>query len=71
MKVTVRFGNPFFILLYSAALLAIGWTIGTRWGHSLPASLTLLFAILLLLLHDAAIAVLLATAATKAPSSGK
>ena len=30
MKITAYFGNSFFILLYTAALLAIGWVIGVR-----------------------------------------
>jgi hypothetical protein len=65
MKITAYFGNSFFILLYTAALLAIGWVIGVRWGHLLPASWTLLLATMFLLLHDATIAILLAIAATK------
>ena len=71
MKVTVSFGNPFTVTVYTAVLLIIGWAIGAHWGHTLSAAWMVFFVTILLLLHDAAIAILLAIAAIKVASSGK
>lgn len=71
MNVTVRFGNPFLVTLYSAALLLIGWAIGAHWSHTFVAGWMLLFATILLLLHDAAVAILFALAAAKIASDGR
>jgi hypothetical protein len=60
MHVTVRFGNIFYIVLYSAALLAIGCSIGVRWGHSASAGWLLFAGVLLLLAHDATMTLALA-----------
>jgi hypothetical protein len=51
----------------TVALLMIGWTTGAHWGHTLSAAWMIFFVTILLLLHDAAIAILLAMAAIKAP----
>ncbi len=58
MNVTVRFSNPFYLSIFSAVLLLIGWAIGTRWGHSATAGYALFWAIVALLVHDVAMAVL-------------
>jgi hypothetical protein len=71
LKVTIRFGNPFAATVYTVVLLMIGWAIGARWGHTLKAGWMLFFATILLLLHDAAIAILLAIAATRIKPSGR
>jgi hypothetical protein len=71
MKVTISFGNPFAAMVYTVALLMIGWAIGAHWGHTLSSAWMVFFATIFLLLHDAAIAILLAIAATKVTSSGK
>jgi hypothetical protein len=71
LNITVRFGNPFLVTIYTAALLMIGWAIGAYWGHTLAAGWMLLFATILLLLHDAAVAILLALAAAKIASYGR
>ncbi len=65
MKVTISFTNPFLVMLYTASILMIGWAIGAYWGHTLTAGWMLLFATTFLLLHDAAIALLLAAWAIK------
>lgn len=71
MNVTVRFGNPFLVTLYNAVLLMIGWAIGTHWSHTFAAGEMLLLATILLLLHDAAVAILFALAAAKIATSGR
>jgi hypothetical protein len=58
MNVTVRFSNPFYLSIFSAVLLLIGWAIGARWGHSATAGYALFWAIVALLFHDVAMAVL-------------
>jgi hypothetical protein len=58
MNVTVRFSNPFFLSIFSAVLLFIGWAVGARWGHSATAGYALFWAIVALLVHDVAMAVL-------------
>ena len=57
MRVTVSFGNPFAALVYTAALLMIGWANGAHWGHTISAAWMVFFVTILLLLHDAAIAI--------------
>ena len=71
MKVTVNFGNPFTVTVYTVSLLMIGWAIGAHWGHTLSSAWMIFFATILLLLHDAAIAILLAMAAIKVSSGLK
>jgi hypothetical protein len=71
LNVTVRFGNPFLVTLYTAALLMIGWAIGTHWSHTFAAGRMLLLATILLLLHEAAVAILFALAAAKIATSGR
>lgn len=71
MQVTVRFGNPIAIMLYSAALLMIGWAIGAHWGDSFPSGWMIFFAAIILFLHDVVIAILCAIAAANAASSRK
>lgn len=71
MNVTVRFANPFMLILFIVALLMIGWAIGSEWGHTLTAGWMLFLATILLLVHDMAMAALLAIAAVKVASSGK
>jgi hypothetical protein len=44
--------------MFSAALLLTGWAIGARWGHSAVAACALVWAIVALLVHDVAMAVL-------------
>jgi hypothetical protein len=58
MNVTVRFSNPFYLSIFSAVLLLTGWAIGARWGHSATAGYALFWAIVALLAHDVAMAVL-------------
>jgi hypothetical protein len=70
LNVTVRFGNPFLVTLYTATLLMIGWAIGDHWSHTFAAGWMLLFATILLLLHDAAVAILFALAAAKIATPG-
>jgi hypothetical protein len=71
VKVTVRFGNPFLMTIYTASMLALGWAIGSHWSSTLTSAWMLFFATVLLFLHDACIAVLSTIAATKIASSGK
>ena len=71
MKVTVSFGNPFTVTAYTVSLLMIGWAIGARFGHTLLSGWMVFLATILLLLHDAAFAILLAMAAIKAFSPEK
>jgi hypothetical protein len=54
MNLTVRFSNPFYLSIFSAALLLTGWAIGARWGHSAVAGCALFWAIVALLIHDVA-----------------
>ena len=58
MNVTVRFSNPFYLALFSASVLLVGWAIGARWGNSATAGYALFWAIIALLVHDVAMAVL-------------
>jgi hypothetical protein len=58
MNLTIRFSNPFYLVTFSSALLLIGWAIGARWGHSATAGYALFWAIVALLVHDVAMAVL-------------
>ncbi|WP_348270065.1 hypothetical protein P8936_06450 [Edaphobacter paludis] len=58
MNITIRFSNPFYLVTFSAALLLIGWAIGAQWGHSATAGYALFWAIVALLVHDAAMAIL-------------
>jgi hypothetical protein len=58
MNLTIRFSNPFYLATFSAALLLVGWAVGARWGHSATAGYALIWAIVALLLHDVAMAVL-------------
>lgn len=71
MKATISFGNPFLMMTYTASVLAIGWAIGSHWGHSLTSRWMLVIATIILFLHDAATVVLFAIVATKLASSGK
>jgi hypothetical protein len=71
MKVTIRFGNPFLVTIYTVAMLMIGWAIGAHWGHTLTAGRMLFFATILLVMHDVTIAILSAIAATQIASSAK
>lgn len=58
MNLTIRFSNPFYLITFSAALLLLGWAIGARWGHTATAGCALFGAIIALLIHDFAMAVL-------------
>jgi hypothetical protein len=49
----------------------IGWAIGAHWSHTFAAGWILLVATILLLLHDAAVAILFALAAAKIATSGR
>ena len=60
MNVTIRFSHPLYLATYSAVLLLIGWAIGAQWGHTANAGRALLWAIIALLIHDIAMAVLAA-----------
>jgi hypothetical protein len=71
VKVTVSFGNPFLVMIYTTSMLAIGWAIGSHWGGTLTSAWMLFLATMFLFLHDACVAVLLAVAATKVASYGK
>jgi hypothetical protein len=71
LKVTVSFANPFPIAIYTVSLLLIGFAIGSHYGHSLAAGWMLLIATILLLVHDVAIAVLLASAASRVASTDR
>jgi hypothetical protein len=66
MNVTVRFSNPLYFSIFSAALLLIGWSIGARWGHSATAAYAFFSAIIMLLVHDIAMAVLAGISGYKA-----
>jgi hypothetical protein len=66
MNVTVRFSDPIFLSIFSAALLLIGWAIGARWGHTATAGYALFWAIVALLVHDVAMAVLAGISGYKA-----
>lgn len=65
MKVNISMGNPFPVALYSAAVLAIGWSIGAHWSHTLKAGCMIFVAVVFLLVHDAVVAILLAIADAK------
>jgi Bacterial RNA polymerase, alpha chain C terminal domain len=71
LKVNVSFANPFPIAIYTVSLLLIGFAIGSSYGHTLAACWMLLIATILLLLHDVAIAVLLASAASRVASTDR
>jgi hypothetical protein len=57
MNVTVRFSNPFYLSIFSAVLLLIGWAIGARWGHSATAGYAVFCAIVAMLVHDVAMTI--------------
>ena len=57
MNLIVRFSNFFYLSIFSAVLLLIGWAIGARFGHSAAAGYALLWAIIGILVHDVAITV--------------
>jgi hypothetical protein len=65
------FVNPLAVAVYTAALLAIGWTIGAHYKNTVASAWMVFFAMIFLLLHDAAIAILLVIAATKVAPSGR
>ncbi len=69
LNVTVRFGHPFLVTLYTSALLMIGWAIGAHWSHTFAAGWMLLLATILLLLHDAAVAILRCASRNCKPST--
>ena len=69
MKVTVSFGNPLFVMFYTFASLGIGCAIGAHWRHTISLAWMVFFEAIFLLLHDAAIAILLAIAAIKVKSA--
>ena len=71
LDITVRFGNPFLITIYTASLLMIGWAIGAHWSQTFAAEWMLLVATILLLLHDAAVAILFALVTVKIASAGR
>lgn len=71
MKTTVSFANPFTMTAWTGAILAVGWAIGARWGHTITAAWMLFLAAILLYLHDVVIALMLAMAVTKASSSNR
>ena len=56
-------------MLYSTALLMIGWAIGAHWGHNFPSGWMVFFVAIALFLNDAVIAILFAIAAAKLASS--
>lgn len=56
MNLSVRFSNPFFLSIFSAVLLLIGWAIGAKFGHASTAGCALFWAIVALLIHDVAMA---------------
>ena len=58
MNVTIRFSNPVYLSIFSSALLLIGWAIGARWGQSPTAGYAFFRAIVAVLVHDVAMAVL-------------
>lgn len=58
MSLTIRFSNPFYLVTFSAVLLLIGWAVGAQWGHSASAGYAIFWAIVVLLVHDMAMAVL-------------
>jgi hypothetical protein len=66
MNVTVRFANLFYLSLFCAVLLLTGWAIGARWGHSATAGYALFWAMVALVVHDIAIAVLAGISGYKA-----
>ena len=71
MNFTVSFANPFTLTAYTGTALAIGWAIGTHWGHSATAVWMMIAAAILLYLHDVVIGIVLAMAIAKACSSGR
>ncbi len=71
MKVTVSFANPFLATIYPVSLLLVGWAIGIHWGSTVTAGWMLLFATILFLIHDCALAVLMGIAIVKVASSDK
>jgi hypothetical protein len=66
MKFTVHFANPFIMTAYIGAALAVGWAIGSHWGHTTTAFLSLIAAAALFYLHDVAIGIVLAMAIARA-----
>jgi|GEM_PF-1879395 len=71
MKVTIRFGTPFLVFIYTLSILMTGWAIGAHWRHTLASGWMLFLATILLSCHDVCIAVLFAMAANKIVASRK
>lgn len=66
MNLTVRFSNFFYLSIFSAVLLLIGWAVGARFGHSAAAGCALFWALIGLLFHDVAITVVAAVTGYRA-----
>lgn len=71
MKFTVSLSSPFLVTAYTGCTLAIGWAIGTHWGHTTTAVWMLFSAVVFLYLHDVVFAVLVAMAIARATSSNR
>ncbi len=71
MKVTISFGTPFLVIIYTVSILMTGWAIGAHWGHTLASGWMLFLATIVLVFHDICIAILFAMAANKIVASGK
>jgi len=57
MRMTIRFGNPVLIFLYSCALLLFGCFAGMRWVKSLTAAIEIaILGATLLVIHDLLVA---------------
>lgn len=69
MKVTISFGTPFLVSLYTLSILLTGWAIGAHWGHTLAAGWMLFLATIFLVVHDTCIAILFAMAANRIVAS--
>jgi hypothetical protein len=65
MNITVRFGNPIAAAVYTGVVLMIGWAIGSHWGYTINAVLMLVTATIVLVLHDAVLALMVMLAAAK------
>lgn len=70
-NVKVSFGNPLYMVLYSACLLTGGWAIGARWGHTSTSVRWLVAATAILLVHDIAIAIASVKVTTKLANRGQ
>jgi hypothetical protein len=71
MKVTISFGTPFLVIIYTVSILMTGWAIGAHWGHTLTSGWMLFLATILLSCHDTCIAILFAMAANKIMAARK